>query len=150
MLIKIKRTLILVTLMIAGEVIFLLPFVVARIFRPTFLKVFEISNLQLGTAFSLYGVIAMVSYFAGGPMADRFSPRILMTVSLILTAIGGFFMALIPSLLGLTLLYGFWGISTIFLYWAASVKVIRQFGGNTTQGRAFGLVDGGRGLVAAV
>ena len=145
-----KRTLILASLMIAGEVIFLLPFVVARIFRPTFLKVFEISNLELGTAFSIYGVIAMVSYFAGGPIADRFSPRRLMTVSLLITAVGGVFMALIPSLTGLAILYGFWGISTILLYWAASVKAIREFGGDDTQGRAFGSVDAGRGLVAAV
>lgn len=138
---KISRALIFIALMIAGEVVFLLPFVVARIFRPTFLKVFEINNLQLGTAFSVYGIIAMVSYFAGGPIGDRFSPGKLMTTSLLLTAIGGFFMALIPSLLGLTLLYGFWGISTILLYWAAYVKAIRQFGGSNTQGMAYGLVD---------
>lgn len=148
---KPNRNVILILLMISGEIIFLLPFVVARIFRPTFLKVFEINNLQLGSAFSLYGAIAMVSYFAGGPIADRFSPRKLMTVSLIITAFGGVFMALIPTLTGLTLLYGFWGISTILLYWAASVKATREFGGDDhTQGRAFGLVDAGRGLTAAV
>lgn len=147
---KLNRTAILVTLMITGEFIFLLPFVVARIFRPTFLKVFEINNFQLGTAFSLYGMIAMFSYFAGGPIADRFSPRKLTIVSLLITAIGGLFMAFIPSLAGLTILYGFWGISTILLFWAAFVKATRAFGGETTQGRAYGLVDGGRGFVAAL
>lgn len=135
--------------MIAGEGIFLLPFVVARVFRPTFLKVFDVSNLQLGTAFSLYGIIAMVSYFASGPIADRFSPRKLIVVSLLLTAVGGVFMAMVPSLFGLTLLYGFWGLSTIFLYWAASIKAIRVFGGENSQGKAFGAVDAGRGFVAA-
>ena len=38
-------------LVMAGEAIFGLPFLVARIFRPTLLDVFEITNLQLGTAF---------------------------------------------------------------------------------------------------
>jgi MFS family permease len=136
--------------MITGEIIFLLPFVVARIFRPTFLKVFEITNFELGSAFSIYGIVAMVSYFAGGPIADRYSPRKLMVVSLIITAFGGLFMGMIPTLAGLTVLYGFWGISTILLYWAAAVKATREFGGNdNTQGRAFGLVDAGRGLFAA-
>ncbi len=147
---KLKRNLLLASLMIAGEVIFILPFIVARIFRPTFLKVFEINNLQLGSAFSIYGLVAMVSYLLGGPIADRFSPRKLMAVSLLLTATGGLFMAFIPSLTGLTILYGFWGLSTILLYWAASVKAIREYGGELTQGRSFGMVDAGRGLVAAI
>lgn len=145
-----RRNIILISLMFAGEAIFFLPFVVARVFRPTFLQVFEISNLQLGTAFSLYGVIAMASYFLGGPIADRFSPRKLMTIALLTTAVGGLIMAIIPSLTGLTLLYGFWGISTILLYWAASIKAIRAFGEENKQGLSFGLVDGGRGLVAAI
>ena len=124
-----KNTRALVILMLVGELVFLLPFVVARIFRPTFLKVFEINNLELGTAFSLYGIIAMISYFAGGPIADRYSPKRLIILSLLLTSLGGLFMALIPSIYGLTLLYGFWGLSTILLYWAASVKATREFGG---------------------
>jgi len=35
-------------LIIAGEAIFALPFHVTRFFRPTFLEVFEFSNMQLG------------------------------------------------------------------------------------------------------
>jgi hypothetical protein len=45
--------LILVALIAAGEAVFLLPFVLDRVFRPTFLDVFGVTNLQLGTAFSL-------------------------------------------------------------------------------------------------
>jgi len=148
--IKQKRYWILITLMIAGEIVFLLPFVVIRIFRPTFLKVFEISNLELGSAFSVYGIVAMISYFWGGPIADRFAAKKLIIVSLLLTAIGGLYMALIPSMGGMMVLYGFWGISTILLYWAASIKAIRAYGGEYTQGWAFGIVDGGRGLIAAI
>ncbi|UTW68295.1 MFS transporter [bacterium SCSIO 12643] len=136
--------------MITGEIVFLLPFVVIRIFRPTFLKVFEISNLELGSAFSVYGIIAMISYFWGGPIADRFTAKKLIIISLLLTAMGGLYMALIPSISGMVVLYAFWGMSTILLYWAASIKAIRTFGGEQTQGWAFGMVDGGRGLIAAI
>ncbi len=66
-----KHSLAMFTLIAAGEGAFLLPFVVARIFRPTFLDVFQITNHQLGTAFSFYGIVAMVAYFPGGPLADR-------------------------------------------------------------------------------
>ena len=136
--------------MIIGEGIFLLPFVVTRIFRPTFLTVFDINNLQLGTAFSLYGIIAAFSYFLGGPLADRFPPKALLIVSLIATAAAGLIMTVIPSLFVLTLLYGFWGLSTILFFWSAYIKGIRQFGGEDTQGKSHGLVDGGRGFIAAL
>lgn len=147
---KLRDALVLFTLMLVGEAVFLLPFVVTRVFRPTFLVVFDINNLQLGAAFSVYGMVAMISYFAGGPIADRYSAKKLIIISLIVTAIGGVFMGLIPSLATLTLLYGFWGMSTVLLFWAAFVKATRQFGGETSQGRSYGLVDGGRGLVAAL
>ena len=48
-----QHGLLLVTLIAAGEAIFLLPFVLARVFRPTFLDVFGVTTLQLGTVFSL-------------------------------------------------------------------------------------------------
>ncbi len=136
-------------LIAAGECVFLLPFVVARIFRPTFLDVFQLTNLELGAAFSLYGIIAMVSYFFGGPLADRFSARNLMTAALVATAIGGVLFASIPSLIVLTLLYGFWGLTTIMLFWAALIRATREWGGTEFQGRAYGLLDGGRGFTAA-
>ena len=136
--------------MIIGEGTFLLPFVVTRVFRPTFLTVFETSNLQLGSAFSLYGIVAAFSYFLGGPLADRFPPKALLISSLIATAVAGFVMAAIPSLYTLTLLYGFWGFSTILFFWSAYIKGIRQFGGEDSQGRSHGLVDGGRGFFAAL
>jgi len=70
-----RRTAIIIALMAAGESVFLLPFVLARVFRPTLLDVFGITNLELGVAFSVYGVVAMIAYFAGGPLADRYSAR---------------------------------------------------------------------------
>lgn len=137
-------------LLLAGEAVFALPFIIARVFRPTVLDVFGITNLQLGTAFSLYGVIAMATYFPGGPLADRFGPRRLLTVALFTTALGGLVYAQIPSLRGLTLLFGFWGVSTILLFWSALLRATRQWGGPDQQGLAYGLLDGGRGVVAAI
>ena len=137
-------------LVVAGETMFVLPFVIARVFRATFLDVFGLSNLQLGSAFSVYGAVAMVSYFFGGPLADRISPRKLIAVALAITALGGCVFATVPSIAVLWLLYGFWGMSSILLFWAALIRATREWGGDASQGRAYGLLDGGRGLLAAV
>ena len=140
----------LITLLIlAGEAVFILPFVLARVFRPTVLEVFELTNLQLGTCFSIYGIVALVSYLFGGPLADRFPANKLMAVSLVLTALGGLWMASSPSYLELKILYGYWRFTTIFLFWAAMIKATRIWGGSNSQGKAYGLLDGGRGLVGA-
>ena len=137
-------------LIFSGEAIFSLPFVVARVFRPTLLDTFEITNLELGTAFSLYGIVAMLSYVPGGALADRFSARSMMMASLLSTALGGIFFAQIPSMFWLKALFAFWGLTTILLFWAAIIRATRQWGGSEGQGSAFGILDGGRGLFAAL
>lgn len=146
---RIRWAVSMLVLILAGEAAFFLPFVLARVFRPTFLAVFGLTNLQLGIVFSIYGMIAVGAYLFGGPIADRFPARKLISFSLVTTAVGGFFMASFPSFTGMKLLFGFWGISTIFLFWAALIKAARELGGRDNQGKAFGILDGGRGLVAA-
>jgi len=84
-------------LILAGEAVFILPFVLTRIFRPTYLEVFDINNLQLGTCFSVYGIVALFSYLFGGLLADKYHPRYLMSIALILTAIGGLFLSTFPE-----------------------------------------------------
>lgn len=145
-----RRAAVLVALICAGEAVFLLPFVLTRVFRPTFLDVFGVTNLELGTAFSAYGVVAMVAYFAGGPLADRFSARRLMAVALVTTGAGGAYLATVPTPNGLNALWALWGATSILLFWAAMLRATREWGGADSQGRAYGLLDGGRGLLAAV
>lgn len=145
-----RRGLILGALIAAGEAVFLLPFVLARVFRPTLLDVFGITNLQLGTAFSVYGIVAMAAYFAGGPLADRFSARRLMTAALVATGLGGVVLAGIPTPGVMMVLWGVWGLTTILLFWAALLRATREWGGDSAQGRAYGWLDGGRGLLAAL
>jgi sugar phosphate permease len=140
---------IILLLILAGEAAFILPFVLARVFRPTVLDVFNLTNLELGTCFSVYGIVAFISYLLGGSLADKFQPKNLMAVALILTSLGGLVMATYPSYGTLKFLYGYWGFTTIFLFWAAMIKAARVWGGTNKQGIAFGFLDGGRGLVAA-
>jgi len=126
-----------------------LPFHIPRYFRATVLEVFGLSNAQLGDLFAVYGVTATLAYFTGGPLADRFSARKLMAASLFATGLGGLYLSTIPGPLGMAVLYGYWGATTILLFWAALIRTTREWGSASEQGRAFGILDGGRGLVAA-
>jgi nitrate/nitrite transporter NarK len=137
-------------LILAGEVIFSLPFHIPRFFRPTLLEAFELSNTQLGDIFALYGMVALLSYFPGGMIADHFPARSLMVLSLVATALGGVYLYTLPGHTGLYLVFAYWGVTTILLFWAALIKAARDWGGREAQGLAFGVLDGGRGLIASV
>lgn len=138
------------SLIFAGEAIFGLPFHVSRYFRPTYVEVFGITQTQLGVLGSIYGVVAMFAYVLGGGLADRFPPRRLLVFSLLATGVSGLYMATIPSFSAMCVLFGFWGVSTILPFWSALIRATREWGGTGQQGVAFGVLDGGRGLLAAL
>ena len=115
-----RRVLFIATLVIAGEMVFGLPFHVARFFRPTMLDVFGFTNTQLGDIFAIYGITATLSFFPGGALADRFSARKLLTMALIATAAGGLYMSTIPGAAQMAVLYGYFGVTSIFLLWGCA------------------------------
>lgn len=145
-----RRALTMISLILAGEAIFVPPFHLGRYFKSSLLSTFSIDEFQLGQLGAIYGILAMVCYVLGGPLADRFAPRKLIPASLIATGLGSLYMSTIPSFVGLYVLFGFWGASTILAFWAPLIRATRDWGGKDTQGRAFGILDGGRGLAAAL
>lgn len=137
-------------LVLAGELVFSLPYHITRYYRPTVLAVFNVTNAELGDAFAPYGVLAMLSYFPGGLLADRYSARKLMACGLLATAAGGLYLLTLPGLVGLSVLYAYWGVTSILPFWAAMIRATRAWGGDLEQGRGFGMLDGGRGLVGGL
>ena len=47
-------------------------------------------------------------------------------------------------------LYAFWGLTTILFFWGALIKYTSDWGGSDQQGKAFGYLEAGRGLVASI
>ncbi|MFK7795358.1 MAG: nitrate/nitrite transporter [Gammaproteobacteria bacterium] len=146
--VDIKKVAAIISLIIAGEIIFALPFHLARFFRPTMLEVFELTTTQLGAIQGLYGIVAMLSYFPGGLLADRFPTHKLLAVSLWLTGLGGLYLASFPGYTESLIVFAFFGLTTIMLFWGALIRATREWGGLQQQGMAFGLLEGGRGLLA--
>lgn len=144
-----RRWLFMGSLMLAGESIYMLPYM-RKTFQTSMEQVFQVSATELGLLNSMFGILALACYFPGGWLADRFAARKLLSFSLVSTALGGFYMASIPSYGGLLAVHAFWGITSILTFWAALIKAARDWGGRTQQGVSFGLLDGGRGLVGAL
>ena len=111
---------------------------------------FGISNTQIGMVMSVLGVVALLGYFPGGVLADRYSARSLMILSLVSTALGGFYFTTLPGFIPLVCLWGYWGLTTCMLFWGALIRSTREWGGPFAQGQAFGILEAGRGLMAAL
>lgn len=115
-----------------------------------YLEVYNLTDTQMGVFGSILGVFGMISYLFGGIVADRFSTRTILTVSLIGTGLGGFVHLLPLNFTALVVLYAFWGVSSLFAFWPCCVKAVRILSGSGDQGKAFGFFEGGRGIGAAL
>ncbi len=144
-----RKWLYMVALILAGDSIYLLPYM-RKSFQTSMQEVFDVTFTQLGVMNAMFGALAFAAYFAGGWLSDRVATRTLLSGSLFATGLGGYFMATIPSYPTLVALHAFWGVTSILTFWAALIKAARLWGGHDDQGKTFGILDGGRGIVGAV
>ncbi|HZG10997.1 MAG TPA: MFS transporter [Kurthia gibsonii] len=147
---KLKRNLpTLLILIIAGEMIYTLPYF-RNYYYDVFLEAFNLTNTQMGSLGSAYGICCIISYILGGYVADRFKTKHLLSLSLILTGALGFTLLLYPPYPVLLVIYGAWGITSIMTFWVALIKAVRSLAASNEQGKAFGFFEGGRGLAKVI
>ncbi len=142
---KLRHWLLMIVMSISGGIVFLLPFLQEVYYLPL-ADALNLNNTQVGSLVSVFGVTSLLSYFPGGWLADRVSPRKLITTSLLSTGIAGLYFATFPSY-GVSLaIHAFWGMSITFLFWGAMIRVTRNWAPPEEQGKAFGILETGRGL----
>jgi len=106
-----------------------------------------LSHTEIGTLLSVNSMVATALFIVGGYLADRFSTRILIPLGLVGTGALGLFLSTFPGFSTLLLLFALLAVCSDCLVWPALLKSIRQLGGSKEQGRLFGLLEGGRGVV---
>jgi MFS family permease len=121
-----------------------------QVYQPTMLTFFRIDDVQLGYLYSTLGTIFLFSYLPSGWLADRIGPRYLIAFSLLATGALGVLYALAPPFPALLAIFGGWGLTTGLTFWAAVIKRVNLLADEREQGRFFGILDGGRGLVEAL
>lgn len=140
-----RRWLIMVILCLSGGIIFLLPFL-REVYYIPMQEAFGYDHTQMGVLASVFGTVSMLSYFPGGWLADRFSARKLIASSLFATGLAGFYFSTYPSYAESILIHAFWGASISLVFWSAMIKATRDWAPASEQGRAFGILESGRGL----
>jgi sugar phosphate permease len=145
----IQRYVKLLFLMMAGGAIYPLLYL-RQNFELTLLTTLDISLAQLNVAHSVLGTSFFLSYVPSGWLADRFSPRSLLTFSVAMTGVIGLWYGSLPEAKWITLIFGLWGITTGLTFWAALIKGCSLLAPEDQQARFFGLLEGGRGLFEAL
>ena len=142
---SIRRWVIMTVLSLSGGIIFLLPFLQEVYYIPL-ATALELNNTEVGSLMSVFGVTSMISYFPGGWVADRVSPRRLLTVSLLTTGLAGLYFASFPDYWASLAIHALWGITITFLFWGAMIRATRNWAPPEEQGKAFGVLESGRGI----
>lgn len=139
----------LIIVAVAGGLITKLPYL-----RETYMAPLQeatgATKTQLGLIMSAYGIVNFICYFPGGILADKFSSRKLIVFSCVGTALAGFWYWTMPGFIWLVVIHAVFAITTVFTFWAAMVKSINNLGGPEEQGRLFGFLEGGRGLIGTI
>ena len=132
-------------LCLSGSVIFWLP-LFSDIFYVPMQIAFGFTKTQIGLLLSIFGVVSLLAYFPGGWLADRFSPRRLITSALVITGITGFIFSTIPSFKICLMLFAIWGVTSAGILWSAMIKAARCWGKKEEQGKTYGILEGGRNI----
>lgn len=119
-------------------------------YQETILQVYNMTLPQLNTIYSVLGMVFVVGYFPSGLLSDRFSAKKLLAISLFGTALGGFWFAQVPSYTSVVLIFSMWGFFSVFTFWSSHMKIVKLLAKENEEGRFFGILDGGRGVVEAV
>ncbi|MBQ6622031.1 MAG: MFS transporter [Mogibacterium sp.] len=139
----------LVLITIAGSMIYGLPYFRSYVYD-AYLETYNLTNTQMGTFGSIFGIMGACSYLFGGIVADYVKPRTLMAVSLILSGLAGFLHLGNPSYGMLVVIYLVWGFTSLFAFWPSLLKSLRAMANPDEQSKAYGFMDGGRGIVNAI
>jgi len=119
-------------------------------YQETILQVFNMTNEQLNGIYSGLGLAFLAGYFPSGWIADKFSAKKLLFVSMFMCGLAGIWFAQIPNYSTVLIIFIIWGIFAVFTFWASHLKLVKLIAKKEEEGRFFGILDGGRGVVEAI
>lgn len=112
---------------------------------PQMLELWQISKTEFGLLMTIYGVVHNVFYLCLAWAQDRYSPRVLIPVNMVLGSITTFFLGKTTDFATLCFLFVMLSLWCEGAFWPAVLSAVRKSTTDTNQGKIFGLLEGGRG-----
>ncbi len=122
---------------IAGSVIYELPYI-KYVYYDKLVEAFQITNAQAGLLLSVYAIGCLVLYIPGGIVADKFSAKKMLVLSLFGTGILGIVLAFSMNYTTALIVFFLLALTTSFVFWTALNKGLCLLGGEEDSGLTFG------------
>lgn len=139
----------LLLLILAAGTVYPIPYL-RQNFENSMLELFTLNRAQLGECHSLLGVMLFFSYIPSGWLADRVKPHRLLAFSMAGTGLLALLLATAPKFLHIKLIFVALGVTTGLTLWASLIKTTSLLAPHDQQGRFFGVLESGRGVVEAL
>lgn len=110
----------------------------------------HLTHTQIGMALSVYGLVQTFGYTFSIYISDRFSKKIMLPFSMIAIGLTGLYFSTFPSYKGILCIYALLAIFGEVTYWPVLLKAVRLLGTKDEQGRMFGFLEAGRGVVDTI
>ncbi|ENK5365178.1 MFS transporter [Escherichia coli] len=107
----------------------------------------RLTNTQIGFGFTVYAAVQTIGLFSSLYIADRFSKKILLPAGLIGVGLCGAYLTTLPPFSGYLIAFGAMAFFGEVVYWPVLLKAVRLLGNRDEQGRMFGFLEAGRGVV---
>ncbi|WP_197216034.1 MFS transporter [Cytobacillus firmus] len=144
-----KKWFTLAVLILGGGTVFKLPWLKDAFYIPM-MDYFHLTHTQIGFTLTVYAFIQTFGYIISMYLADRFSKKKLMPVSLIGIGLTGFYLTTFPSYYEILFIWGLFALFAEIAFWPVLIKAVRLLGDSDEQGRMFGFLEAGRGIVDTV
>lgn len=136
-------------LILAAGTIYPIPYI-RQNFENSMLETFRMTQAQLGECSSLLGLMFFLTYAPSGWLADRFKPNKLLAFSMAGTGLLALWLATAPPIAHIKVIFLGLGITSGLTLWGSLIKTTSLLAPHDQQGRYFGLLESGRGIVEAL
>lgn len=145
---NVKRFLLLFALGVAYGFMYVMPYMKSS-FYDQMIAAMGVTNEQLGYLITYYTAALTLSYIPGGWVADKFKPKMVVTVSIFgQAALSFLFMVTYQNYTMACIIWAAMAFTGGFAFWPALFKGIRLCGSDEEQGRIFGIFEALNGLAS--
>jgi sugar phosphate permease len=114
---------------------------------PQILELWDVSKTQFGLLLSIYGLASNFMYVLLSWAQDRYAPRQLISVTMIIGGITTSFLGKTSDFYVLLSLLLVLAICCEGAFWPAILSSVRKSASDQNQSKVFGILEGGRGLI---
>ncbi|MFV0503380.1 MAG: MFS transporter [Lachnospirales bacterium] len=111
---------------------------------------FKLSHTEIGVIHSVAGWVSTFGFLAAIYITDRFSKRKMIPFAMIGNGIAGLWLSTFPPFPVILIIFSLFAVFSDMLFWPTMLKSIRLLGNKDEQGRMFGFLETGRGLIDTI